>query len=84
MKKTKKYFLFGWDVDYPKGGMNDLLFTFETKEDFEKEWEEAEKKEKHIYMDFYEVYDDEQKVVIAGLQGYERLLKWMEKFNLKS
>lgn len=81
MKAYKRFFLFGWHVDYPKGGLNDFLFSFDTKKDFEKAWEDAE--EKHFYKDFYEIFDNENKKVIAELKEYEELEKYFNDYSLE-
>ncbi|XOS93128.1 hypothetical protein ACLMAB_05675 [Brevibacillus laterosporus] len=61
----KQYLLFGFSDSYPRGGMNDFLFSFDTIEEFYGLFTEKEIKEEYYqilntstmeYEDFY--YDD--------------------------
>lgn len=50
----KRYILFGFDDYYPLGGMNDLAFDFDTKEEFKKSFDGTD--------DRYNIYDSETRI----------------------
>lgn len=63
----KRYLLFGFNTNYPNGGMDDFIDSFDTLNEVAEEIKkEYIKKDKTFQKDHYQIYDTETKVTFKS------------------
>ena len=70
MNKRGRYWLFAYEKDNPKGGMNDFIFSFNTIEDFEEKSTNLITK-----YTYYQILDTQTNFDIDG--DFGRIAKWI-------
>ncbi|MEQ6355193.1 hypothetical protein ABNX05_11240 [Lysinibacillus sp. M3] len=62
----KKYMLFGFDHYYPRGGMNDLIGTFDSKEEADDHFIKLNREGEYIIKyDEYQLFDTEKEEILG-------------------